>query len=287
MAIQGDKRERQALPEISKKVGLFEARVLAINPTTEEFKEVLNIDLPEDSKATEYLGESRDKNTFLRIDFWLEEVKNKDKFKLTFFLEDKDRENKDGSKKQYINNIGTTTWAADENDLPEWFTKRDYRVAKVGEEELYNFMRTWLELDYSKSDADLSMEWRKLMKGNVKELKDQVDGAYCTNIVALATITVRQKDGENKEYQSIYNKAFLPAYYLKNFRVVNYNDAAVQNNLRGKKPKDLKPVERFVLNVTGEYGCKDYYILRDLQEYNPDDNLVASDKAISEDGSDY
>lgn len=287
MAIQGDKRERQALPEISKKVGLFEARVVAINPTTEEFKEVLNIDLPEDSKATEYLGESRDKNTFLRIDFWLEEVKKKDRFKLTFFLEDKDRENKDGSKKQYINNIGTTTWAADENDLPEWFTKRDYRVAKVGEEELYNFMRTWLELDYSKSDADLSLEWRKLMKGNVKELKDQVDGAYSTNVVALATITVRQKDGENKEYQSIYNKAFLPSYYLKNFRVVNYNDPTLQSNLRAKKLKDLKPVERFVVNVTGEYGCKDYYILNDLQDYNADDNLVASDKVISEDGADY
>lgn len=287
MAIQGDKRERQQQAEVVKKVGLFEARVLTINPTTEEFKEVLNIDLPEDSKATEYLGESRDKNTFLRIDFWLEEVKNKDKFKLTFFLEDKDRENKDGSKKQYINNIGTTTWAADENDLPEWFTKRDYRVAKVGEEELYNFMRTWLELDYSKSDADLSLEWRKLMKGNVKELKDQVDGAYSTNIVALATITVRQKDGENKEYQSIYNKAFLPSYYLKNFRVVNYNDPTLQSNLRAKKLKDLKPVERFVVNVTGEYGCKDYYTLRDLQDYNADDNLVASDKVISEDGADY
>lgn len=287
MAIQGDKRERQALPEITKKVGLFEARVLAVNPTAEEFKEVLLIDLPEDSKATEYLGESRDGNTFVRIDFWLEEVKKKNKFKLTFFLEDKDRENKDGSKKQYINNIGTTTWAVDRNDLPDWFTKRDYRVAKVGEEELYNFMRTWLELDYSKSDADLSMEWKKLMKGNVKELKDQINGVYSTNIVALATITVRQKDGENKEYQSIYNKAFLPSYYLKNFRLVNYSDPVVQSGLRGKKIKDLKPYERFALNVTGEYGCKDYYILRDLQEYNAEDNFVASDKAISEDGADY
>lgn len=287
MAIQGDKRERQALPEVSKKVGLFEARVIAINPTTEEFKEVLNIDLPEDSKATEYLGSSRDGNTFLRIDIWLEEVKKKDKFKVTFFLENKERENKDGSKKQYIDNIGRCAWADDPNNLAEWFTKRDYRVAFVGEEELYNFMRTWLELDYSKSDADLSLEWKKLMKGNVKELKDQVDGAYCTNVAALATITVKQKDGENKEYQSIYNKAFLPAYYLKNFRLINYNDPTVQSGLRTKKSKDLKPHERFVINVTGEYGCKDYYTLRDLQEYNPDDNLVASDKTLSDDGSDF
>jgi len=287
MAIQGDKRERQALPEVSKKVGLFEARVIAINPTAEEFKEVLNIDLPEDSKATEYLGSSRDGNTFLRIDIWLEEVKKKDKFKVTFFLENKERENKDGSKKQYIDNIGRCAWADDPNNLAEWFTKRDYRVAFVGEEELYNFMRTWLELDYSKSDADLSLEWKKLMKGNVKELKDQVDGAYCTNVAALATITVKQKDGENKEYQSIYNKAFLPAYYLKNFRLINYNDPTVQSGLRTKKSKDLKPHERFVINVTGEYGCKDYYTLRDLQEYNPDDNLVASDKTLSDDGSDF
>lgn len=285
--IQGEKKERQSLPELSKKVGLFEARVIAINPTTEEFKEILEIDLSEESKVTEYLGESRDKNTFLRLDIWLEEVKSLNKFKVTFFLEDKERENKDGSKKQYINNIGKCAWADDENNLPEWFTKREYRVAYVGEEELYEFLRTWLGLNYTKDNTELQLEWKKLMKGNVKELKDQVDGAYCINVIALATVTIRQKDGENKEYQTIYNKAFLPGYYLKNFRLVNYNDFSVQNNLRTKKTRDLKPVERFVVNVTGEYGCKDYYILRELQDYNAGDNLVASDKVLSSDGDDY
>jgi hypothetical protein len=42
-----------------------------------------------------------------------------------------------------------------------------------------------------------------------------------------------------------------------------------------------------VVDITGEYGCKDYYILKDIQDYNSDDNLVASDKAISEDGADF
>ena len=289
--IQGDKRERQerqGQPELVKKVGLFEGRVIAINPTAEEFKEVLGIDLPEESKVTEYLGTSRDGNTFLRIDIWLEEAKKKDKFKVTFFLEDKERENRDGTKKQYINNIGRCAWADDPNNLAEWFAKRDNRVAFVGEEELYEFLRTWLsELDYAKESTVLQLEWKRLMKGNLKDLKDQVNGAYCTNVLALATVTVRQKDGENKEYQSIYNKAFLPAYYMRNFRLINYSDPAVLSALRSKKSKDLKPHERFVVNVTGEYGCKDYYTLRDLQEYNPDDNLVASDKTLSDDGSDY
>jgi hypothetical protein len=57
--------------------------------------------------------------------------------------------------------------------------------------------------------------------------------------------------------------------------------------IRAKKSKDLKPHERFVINVTGEYGCKDFYTLKDLRDYNSDDNLVASDKVIAEDDGDY
>lgn len=286
--IQGDQREKKQVQEFPKKVGLFEAEVVAINPTAEEYKEVLDIELPADSKATEYLGKSRDGNTYLRVDVWLKDIKSGDKFKTTFFLEDKERENKDGSKKQYINNIGRCAWADDPNNLADWFTKRDYRVAYVGEEELYEFLRTWLgKLDFMKEDSVLQADWKKLMKGNVSELKGQVDGAYCTNIGALATIVMKEKDGETKEYQGVYNKSFLPAYALKNFRLINYNDVTVQSALRGKKLKDLKPHERFVINVTGEYGCRDFYILRDLKEYNAEDNLVASDAVLSDDGDDF
>lgn len=286
--IQGDQREQKQVQEFPKKVGLFEAEVVAINPTTEEYKEVLDIELPEESKATEYLGKSRDGNTYLRVDVWLKDIKSGDKFKTTFFLEDKERENKDATKKQYINNIGKCAWADDPNNLAEWFAKRDYRVAYVGEEELYEFLRTWLgKLDFMKETTVLQLEWKKLMKGNVSELKSQVEGAYCTNIGALATIVMKEKDGESKEYQGVYNKAFLPAYALKNFRLINYNDSSVQSGLRSKKLKDLKPHERFVLNVTGEYGCRDFYVLRDLKEYNADDNLVASDAVLSDDGDDF
>jgi hypothetical protein len=49
----------------------------------------------------------------------------------------------------------------------------------------------------------------------------------------------------------------------------------------------LKAHEKFVVNVVGEYGCKDYFTFKDLQDYNADDNLVASDAFISDDGDDY
>ena len=143
-SIGGKKREVTALPEFTKKVGLFEARVLTINPTLEEYKDILNIELKEDSKAVEYLGTSNEGNKTLRVDVWLEDVKRKDKFKVAFFLEDKEKENRDGTKKQYINAVGSCAWADDPNNLADWFTSRDYRVAFVGEEDLYNFLRTWL-----------------------------------------------------------------------------------------------------------------------------------------------
>jgi hypothetical protein len=286
--IQGEQREQKQVQEYAKKVGLFEAEVVAINPTTEEYKEVLGIELSENSKVTEYLGQSRDKNTCLRVDVWLREVKSKEKLKLIFFLEDKERDNRDGTKKQYINNIGKTAWADDPNNLPAWFTNRDYRVAYVGEEELYEFLRTWLgKLDFMKEDSVLQADWKKLMKGNASELKGQVNGAYCTNVGALATINMKEKDGENKEFQGVYNKAFFPGYALKNFRLIDYSNVTEQTKLRNKKLRELKPHEKFVVNVTGEYGCRDFYILRDLKEYNPDDNLVASNKVLSDDGGDF
>lgn len=285
--IGGSKRENTGSSDFGKKVGLFEAKVIAINPTVEQFKDVLGMELKEDSKQTEYLSE-RDGNTVLRIDFWLEEVKSGDKFKVNFFLEDKERENKDGTKQQYINEVGACSWADDPNNLPEWFKGRDYRQAYVGEEDLYNFLRLWLcELDYRNDSTTLQIDWKKLMKGNVRDLKDQIGGEYCGNIGAMAIVVVKEKDGESKEYQGIYNKAFLPSYSLKNFRLVDYSNPEVLKQLANKKSKDLKPHERFVVNVTGEYGCKDYYTLKDIQDYNPDDNLVASDKFISEDGDDY
>lgn len=288
--IGGIKREsNNTETKFGKKVGLFEANVIAINPTNEEYKDVLGIELGEDSKATNYLGETRDGNTYLRVDVWMQETKNQENFKVSFFLEDRERENRDQTKKQYINSVGMTSWADDENNLFDWFKEnREYRVAFIGEEDLYDFLRTWLgQLDYRKAETTLALDWTKLMRGNVKDLKDQVDGEWCNSIVALATVVTKERDGETVEYQGVYNKAFLPGYAMRQFRLVDYADPKIVNQLKSRKPRELRPHERFVVKVSGEYGCKDYYILKEIEDYNPDNNLVASDNYISEDGDDY
>ena len=286
MSISGAKKQ-QTEQNYEKKVGLFVANVIAINPTAEEYKNVLGIELKEDSKMTDYLGESKDGNDTVRVDFWIEEVKTKTKFKLGFYLEDKKKENKDGNKMQYINTVGTTSWATEKDSLPSWFLERECRVAKVGEEDFYGFVRTWLGgIDYRDKDTTLQLDWKKLIKGNVNELKEQLGGEFCTPFVALATVKSIEKDGEVKTYQAIYNKAFLPEYAMKQIRLVKWDDQTIKR-LSTKKSKELKPYERFVLNLRGEYGCKDYYTLDDMRDYNPDDNLVESNKVISEDDGDY
>ena len=288
--IGGDKRQSPVFEdkEFAKKIGLFEARVIAVNPTTEEYADVLGRQLKEDSKATEYLGTSKDGNARLRIDFWLEEVKTQEKFKLTFFIENKEKENKDQTKKQYINNIGRCTWADSPNNLPTWFKERENRVSFVGEEDLYNFLRSWLSnIDFSSKKSTLQLEFNKLIKGNVKELKEQINGEWATNIVALATVSSKETEDGTKEYQAIYSKAFLPPYSIKAFRLIDYNKAEAISALRQKSQKELKPHERFVLNVVGEYGCKDFFTFKELKEYNSEDNLVSSDKVIAEDDSDF
>jgi len=84
--IGGSKRERKETTEFPKKVGLFEASVIAINPTVEQYKDILGIELKEDSKATEYLGESRDGNATIRISVWLKDVKSGQNFNINYYL---------------------------------------------------------------------------------------------------------------------------------------------------------------------------------------------------------
>lgn len=286
--IGGVKREVSAMPEFEKKVGLFEARVVAINPDAEELNALFGITVDEENKMVKYLDTTPEGNTKLRVDIWLEEVKNKDRFKFSIWLEDKVRESKDGLKKQYINEVGLCSWAADPNSLGDWFKKREYREAHVGEENLYTFLRTWLgNLDYSNIATTLEVSWNKLMRNNLNDLKSQINGEWSTNILALATIETKEKDGEVKEYQRVWSKLFLPAYTMKQFRLVDYHNDQILKSIHSRNVKDLSTVEKFVKEVTGEYGCRDYYRFRELEKYDPEMNVATSDKVISDDGSDF
>jgi len=287
---------REPIEERVKKVGLVECNVVAINPTIKEWEEDLGFSLKEGQEEFDYTGMSKDGNSYIRVDVWMKRESANELFKVVFFLEDKIRQNKDETKTQYINNIGNCSWAESEEKLKPWFTKRAYREAYNGEEDFYNFLRTWLGgLDYRDEDTELQLDWKQLLKGDVSDLKEEIGGTYAVTFIALATVVTKTKeneDGEEEivEYQGIYNRQFLPQYCMKHFRVKNYNDEYVINGIQVKEMKNLKLHEKFVYNVTGTYGCKDFYKLSELEDYNPEDNLASTEEAMLEgDGgnSDY
>jgi hypothetical protein len=281
MAISGSKREIPQGGDFPKKVGIFEAKVLAINPTSKEFKDILGIELKEDSNATNYYDDVKEK---LKVNVWLQDVNSDFRTIATFWLEHGEKENKDATKKQYINNIGVCSWASDPNLLPVWFSKRFNRVAHIGEEEFLGFVRVWLGgLDFSDISTEIILDWKKVMSGDLKDLKEQIDGEFTQTVGALATVKTTDKGDGPKSYQNIFIKSFFPGYSIKSMRLVDYNNPDVVRGLKFRKTAELKMHERFIVNATGEYGCKDYYTFKELHDYDPDSNLVESDKVIATD----
>lgn len=275
MAVQGRVRENKTF---EKRVGLFEANVRAINPSREELEKLLGI--PELEKDPEYLKEDEEGTQKLSLSIWLEDVLSKQLFNLRISLKDAYRENKDKTKFQYINSAGASSWADDPENLPSWFLEggREYRKAHIGEEEMYNFLRNYLnKLDIRNDpDATLDIDWKKLMRGNVKELVDLGNTPYKDTVVALATVRTDDKSGEPIDYQQVYNRDFLPGNTMKFFKLNG-----------SKKPKF---VQKFIDRIEDpEYGCKEFYglSLGVLATYNPEENIARSDDSIpTEDGPD-
>ena len=272
--ISGKQRENVSF---NKKVGIFEGRPIAVNPNKDELSKLLGTEI---EKEPEYVTTEVDPDTNksfkrARISLWIEDVVSGDIYPLRFTVDDREYTSTRTGKVQYINNIGTTSWAKDQSDLPEWFTQRPYRVARVGEEGLYKFLRMWLsDLDYRDFQTVVELDMNKIFNGNMKELRDTIKDFGANTITSVATVRVAQVDGEKKEYQSVYNKEFLPGNCMKYFRV------------QGKKSPDL--VKKFIDRVSdSEYGCKDVYTLNELQDYDSTTHIIGTEKTLEEDDSSY
>jgi hypothetical protein len=282
MAVKGLKREHR---EYQKVVGLFEAHVLAFNPSKEELEELLGVDIEKDPEYFKPDYEVKDENGTvltvtkkLTVSVWIQQVKkikegdeevqdpNAPKFNIRFNLIDLNRRNKAGDKNQYINKHGVTSWGVTVDDLQDWFKDTgNVRIAKAGEDNFYDFLRSWLLIDFKHDpEAELSLDWARLMRADVRELRDALNSDLAGTVLCIAT--VRTADGDNGpvEYQSVYNGKFLPGSYIRSFRA------------KGRKaPKQL---EKFIKEVTDpEYGCQDHFVMEELRPYDPAENEAVSD----------
>lgn len=297
--MEGQKRETKV--SYSKQIGIFEGKVIAVNPNKEQLENILGSEIETEPN---YLGE-KDGVKNARVSVWLQNVWGEGQmYNISFFIQGDKRLNADKTKCQYINSVGQTAWGLIEQkgaDLPNWFTHfidkkgtlgeaKSYRPAYSGEEELVNFVKAWLTYDLYHPDTNILLDVDKLLKGNFKELSQEIDGEYSQNVVAMATVRSSTKEGDDGpvtvNYQSVYNKAFLPGYNFKFFRGVEFTQEKI-TKIKEKSNKALEPFERFILSVVGEYGCKDAYYIGLLKEFNPADFVGATDKVLESDGADY
>lgn len=259
--------------DYSLKIGFFEADVVAINPDREELEKLLNTNIDKDP---EYLGE-KDGDTTLRVSIWLKEKKSGRLFNATYFLQDKVVVSKKGLT-QYVNDNGRMSYVMDKDDLNEKFISVDYRKAKVGEVDFIGFLDAWMKLN-KKEEYHLLPDWKKLMKGNIDEIKEIMQTDLPRSVGSIAYVRVVEKEGELKEYQAVYTRKFVPGYVVKDLVSTKWTEEKIDalRTKRDTKKDDgsrnfLKTYEDFVVQLADtEYGLKDPHYLGALKDFNKDE----------------
>lgn len=309
-AIKGKKREVRDGGQ--KFVGLGEWTVIAVNPDKEELAEMgINVD-----DEPEYLGEQENEK-YARIAFFLREQNTKAVGSISFFLKNKEIvfEDKDGNEKGtlWINDKGTTTFlekGKSEDDLPSWFVKdSEVRQCLEGEDQLYTFLKNWIQLDFFDAETSMVFDIKKLLKGNVRDLREFVDNdltkifdkkkneSFPATLLLLSTIKTKQ---DGTEVQIINSKYIIPGYNIKFFQGKKYTRKDFKDviALLEKKPKDkddwdalkkFKQWQKFAGEILKEqYGVKEFFgnYLGVIREYDPAENVAAGDDTLVDAGND-
>lgn len=221
---------------IKRYIGVAPVKVLATNPTKAELEALYNTTLEKD---VEYIG-TQDvegkKVPYARIDFIVKTDAEKANgiemtTKVTYFIRKEYRFNRDQSKVQVIDKYGRTAWVTKEeanaHAIPEYKSgpaniDAGYRPAYVGEEDLTNFIKAYLNIPnvqrYIKDEKKWVMvdnpaecearldEIDKFFAGDFKGLKEIM--SYQPNNKVKVLFGVRTAD-DGKQYQTAYTQMVL------------------------------------------------------------------------------
>ena len=219
---------------IKRYIGVAPVKVLATNPTKSELEALYNTTLEKD---VEYIG-TQDvegkKVPYARIDFIVRTDAEKcDGIEMTtkvsYFIRKEYRFNGEKTKVQVIDKYGRTAWVTKEqanaHEIPEYKNgpanlDKDYRPCYVGEEDLTNFIKTYLNIPnvqkyvngkWELVDNPAECEARldgidKFFAGDFKELKEIM--SYQPNNKVKVLFGVRTTD-DGKQYQAAYTQMVL------------------------------------------------------------------------------
>lgn len=287
MSIQGTKRE-QPQGFDKKYVGLGVMTLAAISPTRKELNAMFENEDSDDDEEIKYLDTDKDGNDRVRLDFWLYSNEIKKYFIYKIWLSDKVAISKDGTKTQFVNTACESIYWPDEDSLPENFKnfmskdKSEVYGAKIvrkslkGEGELLNFMRAWLgRLNFFKPTCVVTVDTKKLLKGDFSELRAGINGDFDAPFIPLAGVETDTTD-PTKQYQKIFGGAFLPGTFIDFVK----NPTKLKNSEYAQGIWDK--FEEKVRGKDGKYGFEAYYELAPLTVYDPDKDIAQSETTRKE-----
>lgn len=255
--------------------GVAPVFILGVNPNKAELEKLYNTQF---EKEPEYIseievGEDRHKVQNVRLDFIVKTDAEKCNgveiiTKVVFFIRNEYRYNRDKTKVQVIDKYGRTAWVTIEqakaHEIPMYKNgpanlDKDYRPAYHGEEELTDFIKsylnipnvmkyvnnTWIMVD-NPSDCEARLEdINSYFKDDFKELKEVI--ALQPNNKIKVLFGVRTTD-DNRQYQTVYTQMFL-----RN-NITNYSK--LDANLQERKAAGAYPTTEFIVGDLKEYNVE-------------------------------
>lgn len=220
--------------EFKRYIGVAPVFVVGTNPNKAELESIYNNTVDKEPEYTGTQNVNGKDVPYARIDFIVEtdaEKCNGIDFtsKVTYFIRKEYRFNKDQTKVQVVDKYGRTAWVtkeqANNHEIPQYANgpanlDKDYRPAYVGEEDLTNFIKTYLNIPSVQKYVDgkwvlvdnpAECEARldgidKFFAGDFKELKEIM--SYQPNNKIKVLFGVRTAD-DGKQYQTAYTQMVL------------------------------------------------------------------------------
>ena len=253
MAVAKGQKSTEAA-EIKRYIGIAPCKILAVNPTKEEIKNLMGYEPKEEPSYIGVQDIDGKQVNYARVAFVIRTDAEKCGVELTqimsFFIRNQYRKGSQSGKYQVVDEFGRTGWATEDiikakgkilykDGTMEANITQNYRPIFIGEEELTNFIKAYLNIpnamDYingtwvMKTGDDLKDAECRLdnipnyFKGDFKEIKDAI--ALQPNNKVKVLFGIRENDG--KEYQDVYTRTVL--------RNNSTNVAALQKEIEDSK----------------------------------------------------
>lgn len=271
MAFSVGQESREATP-MNHYIGVGSVNVIGINPNKAQLAEMFGLELEEEPvyRGTQQTKEGKTVD-FARLDVVIQtipeanngiEIKNR----MSFFVRNEYRFNRDGSKVQVIDKYGRTAWVTNAelqtHAIPVYSNGNqanldaDYRPCYVGEEDLTNFFKTFLNIPSPM--VYKNKQWvpaenlneclarfdniANMFKGDFSEFVNAWKFQPTNKIKILYGI---RTTNEGKQYQTFYTRMFL--------RNSASNYDRLEQDLRSTKEAGGLPTSEFQVVPLQEY----------------------------------